>query len=344
MSTPPIPSLADLPLDVLAAPATPEEIRALKNRVRGDSRWTQAIPTWGEYGSSVVIMLLVGAIGVFFAYLMISGGSTAIAPWFLIGFCLLQLVALPYWVQKNRPRWKDWARMVRFADATGLQFAPLPLKTMEQTAILGPSARDYNGFASRGGLRLAQRADNMSSKRIKRELIDRPGEYAYLRIPLGVQMPHIVLDSRHNDGVAGWRSRRTRLRLADDQRIELEGDFPRAFGVYAPEVLQRDALYFLTPDFMETLALYATEFDLEFSGSDLILVSTRPMDTGDPNVWLRFFTAADAVLSHLRPTAAAYRRGTPLEPMSPPSRLKWGFPIGTALLIAGFIAWRIILA
>ncbi|RLP76140.1 hypothetical protein D9V32_08285 [Mycetocola tolaasinivorans] len=344
MSHPPIPALADLPLDELARPASAEEIRALKNRVRGDSRWTRAIPKWHEYGTSGIIMLLVGAIGVFFAYLMISSHSPEIAPWFLITFCLLQLVALPYWIIKNRPRWGDWARMVRFADATGMEFAPLPHKTLPQTALLGPSARDYNGFSSRGGLRLMQRADNMSSTRIQRELIDRPGEYAYLRIPLGVQMPHIVLDSRRNDGVAGWRSRRTRLRLADDQRIELEGDFPRAFGVYAPEALQRDALYFLTPDFMETLALYATEFDLEFSGSDLILVSTRPMNLADPDVWLRFFTAADAVLSHLRPTASAYRRGTPIDPRTPPSRLRWGFPIGTALALAAFIAWRVFVA
>lgn len=76
--------------------------------------------------------------------------------------------------------------------------------------------------------------------------------YAGMRLPRRV--PHLVLDSKSNDGTVMGKALISNLPvvISSSQRISLEGDFDRYFTLYAPRY-DVDVRYVLTPDVMAAL-------------------------------------------------------------------------------------------
>lgn len=90
--------------------------------------------------------------------------------------------------------------------------------------------------------------------------IQRP--FAFVELPLPSSVPHIVLANRRRSIIPTLGLGRGAARM------ELEGEFGRAFRLIVPEGYQQDALYIFTPDLM------ARVLDLA-SGAEIELVSDR---------------------------------------------------------------------
>lgn len=116
-------------------------------------------------------------------------------------------------------------------------------------------------------------------------------EYARLRLPR--RLPHIVLDATANDSLLGKST--LPIELTGDQRLDLEGDFPKYFRLSAPVGYERDALYLFTPDVMAILVDHARAFDIEIIDDQLFFYAARGIVTTDPHAWDGLLTATGAL-------------------------------------------------
>lgn len=91
-----------------------------------------------------------------------------------------------------------------------------------------------------------------------------------VRIKLPRVFPQILLDSNHND-----RSSNSSIWVTykSDQLLNLEGDFPSHFDLYAPRGLHLNVLTLLAPNMMEYLVQTASKLDVEFYGDELIFIT-----------------------------------------------------------------------
>jgi len=95
-----------------------------------------------------------------------------------------------------------------------------------------------------------------------------------INVKLPVFLPNIIVDSHHND-----KNGKSMVFSANNsQRLELEGDFYKDYGIYAPKGYERTALQLLSPDVMALLQDKAEKFDLEVFGPQLnILCRQNPL-------------------------------------------------------------------
>ena len=94
--------------------------------------------------------------------------------------------------------------------------------------------------------------------------------YAFIRLKLPRQVPHIVLDSPRNNMLSaiGW------LASADygpARQLRLEGNFNEYFRLYVPQGYERDALYIFTPDIMQLMMEIVNDYDIELVGDSLYI-------------------------------------------------------------------------
>jgi hypothetical protein len=115
----------------------------------------------------------------------------------------------------------------------------------------------------------------------------------YVTFSVAAELPHIVLDSRANDGPFG----RSNLVLdpVRDQRLKLEGDFDRSFRMYCPTGYERDALYLLPPDIMQSLLTHARALDVELSGSTVRLYAPQGIITTDGDSWRGLLETVESI-------------------------------------------------
>ena len=85
-------------------------------------------------------------------------------------------------------------------------------------------------------------------------------KYSVIEAELDKSLPHILLDSTHNDFFGQKSINRF---LDDDYSYELEGDFNEHFKLYTAFPSQSEALAILTPDVMQALITHAPQADLE---------------------------------------------------------------------------------
>lgn len=97
-----------------------------------------------------------------------------------------------------------------------------------------------------------------------------------IRVSLPKLFPQLVLDSNKND-----RSHGSSINASfhADQKLTLEGNFESYFDFFSPRGLQVDALTVLAPNFMEILMTSAVDFDVEFYGRELVLITNQPLFT-----------------------------------------------------------------
>ncbi len=103
-----------------------------------------------------------------------------------------------------------------------------------------------------------------------------PYKAGVIRVQLPKLFPQIVLDSRKNDRNfmvsidAGIKA---------GQKLQLEGDFNNHFDLYIPNNLQVNALTVLAPNFMQILKDSSCNFDVEFFGNEMVLLTRDPLYT-----------------------------------------------------------------
>jgi hypothetical protein len=183
----------------------------------------------------------------------------------------------------------------------------------------------------------------------------------YVRVQLGVVLPHIVLDARANDRPFG----RTNLPigLTSDQRLIPEGPFADAFRLYCPSGYETDALYLFPPDVLAVMLDHARDLDVEIVDDTLYLCAPKNVVSTDPQRWRSLLTAVDAISAKARQWEA-WRddRLTPdsADPLDRPigvapagrrlrQRFEWWWVIAGVLLlgfglyslISDFVTWLI---
>jgi hypothetical protein len=201
---------------------------------------------------------------------------------------------------RNAPvKWARWkrrpealARVLRFAADNELEFSP------ESTA------RDFHGRVWDEGT--TYRLDHIAGsdgpdygtvgRADRNGAIHRTGT-GYLAIHLDRRLPHIVLQRR----------RGALLYAGDGPEFELEGDFGKHFELHVPTGYERDALYLLTPDVMQTLIDEAADQRVEIVDDDLFVFFDDGVDVTDPDVHIRMHRVWAAIAGQIVPQADGYR-------------------------------------
>jgi hypothetical protein len=117
--------------------------------------------------------------------------------------------------------------------------------------------------------------------------------WGFLAMHLDRALPHMLLDSRANNGIFGSTNLPAVFRK--DQVLSLEGDFDRFFTLYCPQEYERDALYVFTPDLMALLIDEAAPFDVEIVDQWLFVYSARPFPLADPATYQRLLRIVTTV-------------------------------------------------
>lgn len=119
--------------------------------------------------------------------------------------------------------------------------------------------------------------------------------FVTLRLQTAKSFPHIVLDSQENNF---WKFSNLPNRIPGGKTLELEGNFNQKYQVVIEPSTERDALHFLTPDFMDELIDSAEHADIELEHNNLfVLVRADGLD--DQILLKRMFAVADVVIEHI---------------------------------------------
>lgn len=117
--------------------------------------------------------------------------------------------------------------------------------------------------------------------------------WGFLAMHLDRALPHMLLDSRANNGMFGSTNLPAVFRK--DQVLSLEGDFDRYFTLYCPKQYERDALYVFTPDLMALLIDEAAPFDVEIVDQWLFVYSAQPFPRADAATYQRLLRIVTTV-------------------------------------------------
>ncbi|MBA4247167.1 MAG: hypothetical protein C0444_02580 [Microbacterium sp.] len=189
----------------------------------------------------------------------------------------------------------DWAkrwRMARFADANGLLFSALSPPPSYPGAIfaLGSSRKVTDHFRTADDRYLDFGNYQYTTGSGKNRTTH---HWGFLALQLDRTLPHMLLDSRANNGIFG--STNLPAAFARDQVLSLEGDFNEHFTLYCPKEYERDALYVFTPDLMALLIDEAAPFDVEIVDRWMFVYSARAFPLAEPSVYQRLLTIVTTV-------------------------------------------------
>jgi hypothetical protein len=166
---------------------------------------------------------------------------------------------------------------------------------------------DWEAGHLRGGTRTASRAEVRGDWTVTTSVsASTPAaslDLGYLALTLPRRLPHLLLDSRRNDGLLSTLQHAPR----QNQRLRLEGDFDTHFRLYCPRGYERDALYVFTPDLMALLIDETGDLDVEVRDDRLIVYRPGGFDLGDPATWRLFERIRETVGAKLRSGTDLYR-------------------------------------
>ncbi|MEY2847961.1 MAG: hypothetical protein RI885_626 [Actinomycetota bacterium] len=176
--------------------------------------------------------------------------------------------------------WGAMMKQTRFAQANGLLFSARDANPVYPGAIFQTgserAARDHFRASSGRYLDFGNYRYTTGSGKNRST-----HHWGFLALQLDRALPHLVLDSRANNGLFGGTN--LPLSFHRDQTLSLEGDFDRHFTLYCPREYEADALYVLTPDMMALLIDDAATFDVEIIDSWMFVYSAAPFDMTDPS-------------------------------------------------------------
>ena len=214
---------------------------------------------------------------------------TALAPVVITVVCIVLIVNA---VQRSRSAWKDRVRMTRFSHANALLYASESPGPRYPGAIfdLGSARRVTDNFRAATGRYLNFGNYTYTVGSGKNRSVHRWG---FLALRLDRNLPHMVLDSRANNGL--WGSTNLPAVFAREQVLSLEGDFDRHFTLYCPIEYERDALYVFTPDLMALLIDEAAPFDVEIVDEWIFVYSHRHFALADAATYQRLLRIVSTV-------------------------------------------------
>ncbi|HET6924438.1 MAG TPA: hypothetical protein VFH39_01240 [Candidatus Saccharimonadales bacterium] len=119
-------------------------------------------------------------------------------------------------------------------------------------------------------------------------------QFAGLSIELPKKLPHMYLDHR----VASRFSGPVRT-YANDQQVDLEGDFDRYFQLFTPKGNEALALSIMSPDVMQTLMQAAYSYDIEIKADRVNILAGHYAGRLQDEQIAEMEKAARAVLSEI---------------------------------------------
>ncbi|MFM9876230.1 MAG: hypothetical protein ACKVOG_00055 [Rhodoglobus sp.] len=288
----------------LTSPVTSADVRAFRQAASRD-------PTFAGQSSAAAIVVLVfvfAIIGFIFVGFVGVIASMAVAS-AAEGFSLATLVSLIFplvfvagfvtvvvlvirGALGGGGRWERWYRLSGFAAANGMQFSPSDADPSYPGAIFtigrARMAVDHlrtlaDRFFDYGNFRYTTGSGKNSTTHT----------WGFLALSLDRTLPHMVLDSRRNNGLFGGTNLPTAF--TKDQVLALEGDFNEHFTLYCPREYERDALYVFTPDLMAHLIDEAAPFDVEIIDTWMFVYSATAFDLRQPATHQRIFRIIDTV-------------------------------------------------
>lgn len=287
----------------LTAPVDATEVKQFKARVRGTPEYSSTISS-----AQVVAALLAVVVGIFvfatvgttlvsaFASMIESGlhGSSFLLILGPIVFVVTLVIVGVVWLRGTfgSNKWERWLRLERFASANGLEFSPSSANPSYPGAIFstGKARKAVNHLRSASDRYFDFGNYHYTTGSGKSQTTHKWG---FLALSLDRSLPHMVLDSKANNGLFGGTNLPTAFRK--DQVLSLEGNFDEYFTLYCPNEYERDALYVFTPDLMALLIDNAAPFDVEIVDRWLFVYSASEFSPLDPAVYQRLFRIIDTI-------------------------------------------------
>ncbi len=333
----------------LFSPPNPDEVAAYRRatlaaRPEAQAQQIVRIVSWVIGGGMAVLIgitllfpLVVSAASI------VSGDADLIdlvgllPPLVLVGVAILLIVRA---LHGRRHDWQNRLRMARFAEANGLLYSPQSEGPSYPGAIFGigtsRQVTDHfrttdDRFIDFGNYRYVTGSGKNRSTH----------HWGFLALHLDRALPHMLLDSRANNGLLG--STNLPAVFSREQVLSLEGDFDRHFTLYCPAEYERDALYVFTPDLMALLIDEAAPFDVEIIDRWMLVYSARPFPLGDPATYQRLLRIVTTVGAKTLTQTDRYvdeRIGQFEANIVAPAgqRLRRGFSWAGAAVIAIFVA------
>jgi len=303
------------------------------------------------YVIALLVMAIVGAVQVagLVSALSSSGANASLSFFIIPVIILIAVIVFAVITVRNllsNGTWELWFKLDTFARANGLVFSPASAAPSYAGAIfgLGSNRQKLNSLFSVEG-----RSIDMGNYRYvtKSGKSSTTHNWGYLALRLDRKLPHMVLDSRANNGIFGGTN--LPAFFAKNQVLSLEGDFNKHFTLYCPKQYERDALYVFTPDLMALLIDEAAPFDVEIVDDWMFVYSPKPFVSGDPHVYQRLFRIIDTVGAKTLSQTDRYadeRIGDPAVNLVAPSgqRLKSGISVTTIAVVALFVAFWLFFA
>lgn len=324
---------------------TPDEIGAYRTQARAaGAPWANttvqtliAIVVVGFVGITILVPV-VGGIVVFLTD-GIAGGNpvTIIALLFFVLVIGLFGFAIARVAISSSGTWGRWLRQDRFARANGFIFSPESPNPGYPGAIfqLGDSRKATEHFRTAEGRFLDfgnyQYTTGSGKNRTTRV-------WGFLAIELDRKLPHMVLDSKANNGLFGGTN--LPATFDKDQILSLEGDFDRYFTLYCPKAYERDALYVFTPDLMALLIDNAAPFDVEIIDDWMFVYSSSAFPVAQPAVYQRLLRIVETIGTKTLTQTDRYQDDRAAAPFAANivapegTRLKRGVSVGAIILIA----------
>lgn len=279
---------------------TPQEVAEYRTRARASgAAWANltvqtivVIVVVAIIGAMVLIPVL-GGILVFLIEGLGDGGPIGVAfvLFFLLGLGVVGFAIVRVAISGSG-RWGRWLRMDRFARANGFSFSPADPDPGYPGAIfqVGDSRQATEHFRTVEGRFLDfgnyQYTTGSGKNRTTRI-------WGFLAIELDRKLPHMVLDSKANNGLFGGTN--LPATFDKDQILSLEGDFEEYFTLYCPKEYERDALYVFTPDLMALLIDNAAPFDVEIIDAWMFVYSSSAFPAAQPAVYQRLLRIVETV-------------------------------------------------
>lgn len=330
---------------------TPADVQAYRRAAReSGAAWaiTSATTVVGIVVVSLVGLLFViptvGGMLLFVGEALSAGSPVAVvATLFVLLVAGVAVFAVAAGLLSTRGRWSRWLKLDRFARANGFTFTPATAPTPFPGAI-------FQLGSDRRGIEVLRRTQGRELEMGTYRYVTGSGKnrtthtWGYLALRLDRRLPHIVLDTRANNGLFGGTN--LPASFDRDQILELEGDFGRYFTLYCPRDYERDALYILTPDLMALLIDEAAPFDVEIVDDWMFVYSARPPRADDPETYRRWMRIVATVGSKAVSQTDGYRddrvaAGFAANVVAPQgTRLKRGIGVGAIiLLVLGGAIW-----
>ena len=259
----------------------------------GLSRWSLGFDTSLADMAVLAVVWVIFCIGL--AVLM------SLVPHWLVLVIMISILATTSMIiffRASRRAIRRHIRMAEFASRCGLEYDPVGKADTIGLGLLFDVgySRHYRGVLSYGrdGQRLLEVGRYEYTVGSGKQRRTYTWHYAGMRLPRRV--PHLVLDSKSNDGTVMGKALISNLPvvISNSQRISLEGDFDTYFTLYAPKQYDVDVRYVLTPDVMAALVDKSSRFDVELV-DDMAFFYALQNETPDDQVLGDVFTAVAVV-------------------------------------------------